>query len=85
MLIHNPTRTATFTFRSAFTAYANGKLDKASAKKVFIFNYSYYIADNLLYTRLFIVTLFIFDDMIKNVQIAVSSLPQLTVRKPPFL
>ena len=32
-----------------------------------------------------IVTLFIFDDMIKNVQIAVSSLPQSTVRDPQIL
>jgi deferrochelatase/peroxidase EfeB len=32
-----------------------------------------------------IVTLFIFDDMTKNVQIAVSSLLQSTVRKPELM
>jgi hypothetical protein len=62
---------------------------KASANKSFIFNYSQYIAGSLLYPAAgSIVTLFIFDDMTKNVQIAVSSLPQSTVRSvrtPPPL
>ena len=55
---------------------------------LFIFNYSQYIAGSLLYLAAdSVVTLFIFDDMTKNVQIAVSSLPQSTVRSvrtPPL-
>ena len=52
--------------------------------KVLKFNYSQYIAGNLIPAAAgCIVTLFIFDDMTENVQIAVSSLQQTTVRKPP--
>jgi hypothetical protein len=86
---HNPTRTAfhfPHTVPIPYTLTASSV--KASANKSFL-----YLTIVTIYSRQFtkypaagsIVTLFIFDDMTKNVQIAVSSLLQSTVRKPELM